>query len=63
MQDLSVLSLVDVCILSEEEGVEKPNSEIWRRGLNALSSDLDLSTRMPEDQTAIVMHVGDEIVW
>lgn len=71
LQDLSVLSLLDACILSEEEGVEKPNAEIWRRGLKAISVSPDSDSLTPRslgkheegDWDEVVMHVGDEIKW
>ncbi|KAF8320700.1 HAD-like protein [Clavulina sp. PMI_390] len=36
LEDLKILPLLDVCLVSEEEGVEKPNQEIWRRALEQI---------------------------
>ena len=54
LQDLGVLEHLEMCMISEEEGVEKPDSEIWKRALSQSQSGADIS------QT---IHVGDELDW
>lgn len=65
MQDLEIQPLLDVCVLSEEEGVEKPDSEIWRRAIRGAfprNPKADASiVQAPRDELKEVLHVGDEL--
>jgi len=79
MRDLGIEPLLDACVLSEEEGVAKPDPEIWRRAAVSAGLILMESTRplhqsaTPEDTRSMdqifialgqkVIHVGDELVW
>ena len=50
LEDLGILPLLSPTLFSEEEGVEKPSAEIWRRALER--------TKVEAKQA---LHVGDEI--
>ncbi|KZT44207.1 HAD-like protein [Sistotremastrum suecicum HHB10207 ss-3] len=50
LDDLNVAPLLDTILLSEEEGIEKPNKEIWVRALSRVGCS-----------SAEAMHVGDDI--
>ena len=50
LADLGVLPLLNPILLSEEEGVEKPSSEIFRRACERAGVT-----------TKEIMHVGDEL--
>ncbi|KZV95116.1 HAD-like protein [Exidia glandulosa HHB12029] len=49
LHDLGIVSYLDPIIVSQEEGVEKPNAEIWRRAVE----------RAGNIPFANVVHVGD----
>lgn len=48
LKDLAILRFLDPVVVSQEEGVEKPNSEIWRRAAERAGVPL-----------ANIVHVGD----
>lgn len=53
--DLGISPFLHPLILSEEEGVEKPDAEIFRR---AFKQAFDKPTRLDQG-----VHVGDELDW
>lgn len=55
LADLGISPFLHPLVLSEEEGVEKPDAEIFRR---ALKQSLDETTRFDQG-----VHVGDELQW
>jgi FMN phosphatase YigB (HAD superfamily) len=72
MQDLDIEPLLDACVLSEEEGVAKPDPEIWRRAIinarltlppllqQSIAPNIDQSLK---GLSQSVLHVGDELDW
>ncbi|KAG6842173.1 hypothetical protein C0991_001666 [Blastosporella zonata] len=58
LRDLNFPSSLNPIILSEEEGVEKPSPEIYRRALSAVNSELNQDNPITPDQC---LHVGDEL--
>ncbi|KAK7053366.1 hypothetical protein VNI00_003992 [Paramarasmius palmivorus] len=50
--------LSDTIVLSEEEGIEKPSGEIYRRVLEQVSRKQSLARPLAPDQC---LHVGDEL--
>lgn len=65
LEDLGLSPLLDACILSEEEGIEKPNPEIWARGIRAagLGSPPIYNGTIQPPIAHEIMHVGDELEW
>ena len=73
MQDLGIMPFLDACVLSEEEGVAKPDPEIWRRAIDIVNAGLtkpDVADTENASSNQIlagvgqhVIHVGDELVW
>lgn len=76
LQDLEITPFLDACVLSEEEGVEKPDSELWRRAIRAVvqrkSALVDgddgpseeiggTAGFIPTTLGKDVLHVGDEL--
>ncbi len=52
IDDLGIMPYLDAVLLSEEEGVEKPSCEIFRRACERLCVK-------PQE----TVHVGDELEW
>lgn len=69
LEDLGLESILDACVLSEEEGIEKPNPEIWARGIRAAGlpegvPPISITNGVIDSVLAHdVMHVGDELEW
>lgn len=55
LADLGISPFLHPLVLSEEEGVDKPDAEIFRR---AFTQALDNATRLEQG-----VHVGDELQW
>lgn len=55
LTDLGISPFLHPLVLSEEEGVEKPDAEIFRR---AFKESLGNTTRFDQG-----VHVGDELQW
>ena len=55
LRDLGVLDMLRPCVLSEEEGCEKPSAAIWTKSMQYAGIEgLDASE---------VVHIGDELEW
>lgn len=52
IEDLGIMPYLDAVLLSEDEGVEKPSCEIFRRACERLGVK-------PQE----TVHVGDELKW
>ncbi|ESK97145.1 haloacid dehalogenase-like hydrolase domain containing 3 [Moniliophthora roreri MCA 2997] len=58
LQDLGFPEYLDPIVLSEEEGIEKPSEEIYRRVLEQVSRKKKLASQLEPTQC---LHVGDEL--
>lgn len=50
--DLDLSSYLDIIVISEEEGIEKPDKRIWERTCSYVD------VHLPE-----ACHIGDELIW
>lgn len=50
--DLDLSSHLDIIVISEEEGIEKPDKRIWERTCSYVD------VQLPE-----ACHIGDELIW
>ena len=60
LEDLNFPSEMDTIVLSEEEGVEKPASQIFHRAINNVNAKI-LRGRHPLE-LAECLHIGDELI-
>ncbi|KAF9481524.1 hypothetical protein BDN70DRAFT_876167 [Pholiota conissans] len=60
LKDLEFPDCLAPIVLSEEEGIEKPCSEIFMKTLNLVNQDRDLEHKPIRPQESL--HVGDELV-
>ncbi|KIL66286.1 hypothetical protein M378DRAFT_161161 [Amanita muscaria Koide BX008] len=61
LEDLDFPSAMDTIVLSEEQGIEKPEREIFLRTID------NVNRKIPSGQKSIdpaeCLHVGDELIW